>query len=59
MNKIRDEIAKVTGFYFTDEVLLSKTLKTLAHSGRLDKKVLTLIVGVLCDYLESIEKSKK
>ena len=59
MSKIRDEISKVTDFYFTENVPLSKTFITLAQAGRLDKKVLTLIVGVLCDYLESIENKKK
>lgn len=59
MSKIRDEITKVTGFYFSEKTLISQSFLELAKGGRLDKKVLTMIVGVLCDKLEEIEKTKK
>lgn len=53
--KIRDEVAKVTGFYFTDKTKISDSLVQISREGRFDVKQIAKVVGSICDYLEEKE----
>ena len=53
--KIRDEIAQVTKFYFSDNTKLSDSFVALSREGRYDLKTIGTIVGILCDRLEELE----
>jgi len=53
--KIRDEVSKATGFYFTEKIKISDSLVVLSREGRVDLKQIAKIVGLICDYLEEKE----
>ena len=57
MTRLREHIAKITGFHFSDKIPLSVTFKQLGTAGRFDSQSMMNIVGVLCDYLEELEKN--
>lgn len=59
MSELRDKIAKVTGFYFSEKTPLSNSFVELQKAGRFDNKTVIKVLGVLCDFIEAKELEKK